>query len=261
MIDREHSYTPNSSLRQQTFKLLERNHELKPKDLCKLMGLNYKIEGGTITQYRKQWKREYKNREALKCLSFHNTIGRIVALKLMDRAAAVEVGGWVQTRARNRMLLWRDARLGRLEWHVTGTVKVWIKRPATWGRVKQLLANAFFATGLVRDVQVFDLWASSARFKGSHLVYDTGERLPYAKIEYLKEALGVVVKTGDVSHPTGIEIEFTYPDWAERNEVLLQQNSKLMEMNSQALRDFSDFMKGLSQPRAPKERADREMLV
>jgi hypothetical protein len=150
------------------------------------------------------------------------------------------------------MLVWRDV-LGRLEWFETGRVKVWVKRPVTWGRVKQLLANAFFKTGLIGDVEVFDLWAGSVRFKGAHLVYDTGERLPYARIDYLKEALGVVVKTGDVTHPTAIELEFTYPDWAERNERLIEQNTKMLQQ-------FSDFLKELTQPKPP-ERQDRNMIV
>lgn len=267
----EYSDIPIKSLRQQVFKLLNKNHELKPKELCKLMDLDYKQYRDTITQYRKQWKREYKNRQALKCLTFHNTRGWILALKVMDRQAAVERQGsvvWQQTRARNKMLLWKDQKLGRLEWFTTGRINIWIKKPATWGRVKQLLANAFFATGLIGDIQIFDLWANSARFKGSHAVLDTGERLPYTRIEFLKEALGVVVKTGDITHQTAIEIEFCLPDWAERNERLLQENMKVMEHNAkaletdaQALKNFSEFMKDLSQGKPQKPETDRSMIV
>ena len=250
MTESEHTpYTP-LSLRQQVFKLLEKNHELKPKDLCKLMGLNYATRKETVKQYRKQWKREYRSRHALKCLSFHNTRGWVYALKVMSRDLAVE-RFWVQTRARNRMLLWKD-KFGRLEWHVSGRVNVWVKKPATWGRVKQLLANGFFKTGLLQDVQVFDLWANSARFKGSHLVYDTGERLPYARIDYLKESMGFVVKTGDITHPTAIEIEFNYPDFAEKNEKLLEQTSKALELNSQQIQQFSQLLQDLSQPKVDK---------
>jgi hypothetical protein len=253
----EYSDTPIESLRQQVFKLLNKNHELKPKELCKLMDLEYKQYHDTITQYRKQWKKEYKNRQALKCLSFHNTRGWIYALKMLDRQVAVEAKGsvWLQTRAKNKMLLFKDRELGRLEWHVTGRINIWIKKPATWGRVKQLLAKAFTWTGLIDDIQIFDLWAASARFKGSHLVYDTGERLPYARIDYLKEALGVVVKTGDITHPTSLEIEFHYPDFSERNERLLEQVSKALELNSQQIQQFSGFLKDLSlgKPQKPED--------
>jgi len=249
------------SLRQQIFALLEKNHELKPAEICKLMDLDYKKYRNYISKTKTEWKSYYRNRQALKCLSFHNTRGWIYAMKMMDRQAAMEKKGWLLTRARNRMLLWKDEKLGRLEWHLTGRIKIWIKKPATWGRVKQLLANAFFATNIIDDIQIFDLWAASARFKGSHLVYDTGEKLPYARIDFLKEPLGVVVKTGDVTHPTAIEIEFHYPDWAERSEVLMQQNIKALETDAQALRNFSEFMKDLTQPKAISKDFDKSMVV
>jgi len=239
------------SIRKNVFRLLEKNHELKPKDLCKLMGLDYKQHGQYVRNLRSQWKRNYRKRHVLKCLSFHNVCGWVYALRCMDRGLAVE-RGWVRTRARNRMLVWRD-RLGRLEWFETGRVKVWVRKPVSWGRVKQLLANAFFKTGLVGDIEVFELWAGSVRFKGAHLGYDLGERLPYARIDYLKDALGVVVKTGDVTHPTSLEIEFTYPDWAEKNERLLEQTLK-------AFQQFSDLLKGFVEPKFP-ERKDRNMIV
>jgi hypothetical protein len=216
----------SSSLRATVFRLLDKNHELMPKDICKLLDLNYHRHGHYIRSLRSNWKCHYRNRHALKCLSFHNTRGWLYALKSVAREAVL---GWVQTRARNKMLLWKDVKLGRLEWHVSGRINVWIKKPASLGRAKQLLADAFFSTGLVKDVQIFDLWANSIRFKGSHLVYDTGERLPYARIDYLKESLGVVIKTGDATHPTAIEVEFHYPDWAERNELLFQQITKAFQ--------------------------------
>lgn len=248
----EYSDIPDLSMRQQVFKRLDKNPLLKPKDLCKLMGLTYELYGGTITQYKKQWKREYKNRQALKCLSFHNTRGWIYALKVFNRDSAVDRGWW-KTRAKNRMLLWKDLKLGRLEWFLTGRINIWVKKPASWGRVKQLLANAFFATGVLTDIQIFDLWANSARFKGAHLVYDTGVRLPYAKIELLKDSNGVVAKLGDVTHPTSLELEFHYPDFEERNERLLEQVSKALELNSQQIQQFSQFLQDLSQPRKPSK--------
>jgi len=249
-----------STLKERVWKLLDKNHELKPKDICTLLKILYEEHGQSVANTKTQWKSNFRNRQALKCLSFHNTRGWVYVLKRVDRAVAVEVGGWVQTKAKNRMLLWKDVKFGRLEWFATGRVNIWIKRPATWGRVKQLLANAFFATNLIDDVQIFDLWANTARFKGSHLVYDTGERLPYARIEYLKEGLGVVAKIGDATHPTCLELEFTYPDWAERNEKILEQNSKVMQQNAEALKQFGEFMKDLSQPKTP-ERQDKSMVV
>lgn len=216
-----------------------------------------------------QWKREYKNRLHLKCLKFHNVRGWVYALKLLDREKAKRLQdyGWRETRAKNHMLVFNDpGGYGRLEWHVTGRINIWIRKPANWGKVKQLLAGAFFSTGLISDIQVFDLWANSVRFKGAHIEHDTGERLPYARIDFLKDSLGVIVKTGDVTHPTCVEIEFVYPDWAERNERILEQNKKALESNSkiieidgQAFQQFNKLMADLAAPKPPLK-ADRSIV-
>lgn len=252
--ERNYSHS-DVSIKKQTFKLLDKNHELKALDLCKIMDLPHKLYGATFRNYRMQWKREYKNRLGLKCLKFHNARGWIYALKMVDRNNIEKLvrAGWRQTRARNRMIIFKDLSLGRLEWHVTGRISFWVKKPATWGKVKQLLSKAFSWPGLINDPQVFDLWANTARFKGAHLLHDTGERLPYARIDFLKESLGVTVKMGDVSDPTCLEIEFTYPDWAEKNERLLDQNKRAFE-------NFSDFLKDLSQPKRIDKTADRSMV-
>ena len=58
---------------------------------------------------------------------------------------------------------------------------------------------------------------------------------------------------GDLSDPNSLEIEFVYPDWAERNERILEQNKR-------ALENFSDFLKDLGQPKDLKKDVDRNMV-
>jgi hypothetical protein len=130
--------------------------------------------------------------------------------------------GWFATRARNRMLVWKD-RLGRLEWFETGLVKVWVRKPASEGKVVQLLANGFTKTELIWDMHVWERVRRSLKFHGATLAVETGVRLPYVCVELLKESNGVKVKMGDASDPTKLEIEFCYPKWAERNERLFEQ--------------------------------------
>lgn len=90
-----------------------------------------------------------------------------------------------------------------------------MKKPANPGKLKQLLANGFYKTGLIFEIGILDAFADSVRFSGAHAGVDTGERLPYAKIDFLKDSLGVVAKIGDLSHPTSLELEFHMPKWAE----------------------------------------------
>jgi hypothetical protein len=263
LIDSEHSDAQTMSLRQRIFKILDKNHVLKAKELCFITKLPYDRCHETVQEYRQQWQSGYRNRQALNRLSLHKVRGWIYVLKSIDRTRLLEedeakLHGWVLTRARNGMLLFRDPNLGRLEWFRTGRVNFWIKKPASWGRVKQLLANGFYKNGLIFDIELFDSWADTARFKGAHICFDTGERLPYARVDVLKDSLGVVAKIGDVSHSTCLELEFVYPDWAERNERLFEQGNKMLAQNHEALKQdveamkqFSEFLQGLTVPKSP----------
>jgi hypothetical protein len=193
--------------------------------ICKILSINYKKSGSTVKTYRYEWKRQYKNRLPLKCLKYHNVRGWIYALKSMSRKTALDCG-WNPTNSKSHMIIFKDS-IGRLEWFPTNRINIWVKKPSTKGRVKQLLANGFFRTGLIFRLDIFEQWVLSARLKGAHLVFDTGEKLPYARIDLLKDSMGVVVKLGDITHPTGLEIEFAYPDFNEKNELLFKRIEKL----------------------------------
>lgn len=275
-MKREYSHTnadPSLSLRQQTFKLLDKNHILSPLNLCKLLSLDHVQHGATIRQYRAAWKREYKKRQALNSLSFHRARGWIRALKMesfrfgaegsRERAVMIQAGWRAARNSRNGMVYFVDKFLGRLEWFgSTGRINVWLKKPATKGKLKQLLANGFLKTERIKDVDVFDLWANSARFKGAHVTLDLGEKLPYGKIDFLKDSLGVVAKTGDLSHPTCLELEYCYPDWMEKNERLLELSKEAIKLNSEQIQQFTSMMREFSNPKGLKrsEAQDHNMI-
>lgn len=215
------------SLRKAVFNLLQKNHTYKPKDLAILLHISYRENANTLSQYKKQWKHEYQISQAHNRLSFHKAHGWVYALRLMDRDRAV-VGGWLKTKARNGMIIWND-QFGRLEWFRTGRINLFVNKPATWGRVKQLMANAFTWNHLIEDLDVFELWFKTVQFHGAHACLDVGVPLPYGRIDLLKDSLGVVAKIGDVSHPTCLELEFCYPKWAEKNELLFNQLTSLLK--------------------------------
>jgi hypothetical protein len=200
--------------------LLGKNPLLKPRDLCQLLGLSYLKYHDYVSHIRSKWRSDCRNGLGLKCLSFHGVHGWVTVPSVVDRGRAVSAG-WLRSRARNRMLVWKDE-LGRLEWFETGRCKVWVRKPANRGRALQLVCNGFSLSGLVSDMKVLDSILASLRLKGGTAVVDTGERLPYLVIDLFRISNGVKIKTGDDSHPTCFEIEFSYPDWAERNERLLQ---------------------------------------
>jgi len=108
-------------------------------------------------------------------------------------------------------------------------VKIWVRKPASKGKCYQLLADAFFKTALIFDVRNFTPFLKGVTFKGASVVFDVGERLPYAKIDFLRISNGVVITLGDRSHPTAVEIDFCLPDWAERMEKTNEEMQSLLK--------------------------------
>jgi len=223
------------SLRQKVFNLLKKNKTLKPSMILELLHLPSKRRG-TITQYRKQWKREYKIGQGSKVQglpdSFHKARGWVFVDRLnLDREKAL-LQGWIRSKNRNRVLIWKDSKgFGRMEWHVNGRVNIFPKQPpvATKGRVWQLFCNGFSLSGLIDSMQILDVVLKSIRFKGATAVWDLGVRIPYFVIDFFKLSNGIILKGGDLSHPTGIEVEFCLPDFQEKAEAQLARNTKIIE--------------------------------
>ena len=220
----ESSYS--ESLTKQVFSLLDKNPLLTAKPLCKLLGLDYQKHGQYIANLRTRWRYNHQNEHGSKC-SLHGWRGWCFVPVGVDRRRALEVG-WVQSRARNRWLLWRD-RLGRLQWFESGRVNLFVRAPANLGRAFQLVCNGFSFTGLITDVKVLEGVLAGVRFKGAHYVFPVGVRLPRLTIDLFAKSNGVVVKVGDRSHPDCVEVQVCYPDWGERNERLLAQVGEVLQ--------------------------------
>ena len=208
------------SIRQSVFEKLEENPSLTAKSLCGSLGLSYHKYRNYVARLRCEWKYYRKNERGSKC-SIHAWRGWCYVPDGVDRSRALGVG-WVQSRARNRWLLWKD-RLGRLQWFETGRVNLYVRRPANLGRAYQLVCNGFSFTGLITDVKVLEGVLAGAKFKGAHYVFETEHRLPRLVIDLFAKSNGVVIKVGDASHPNAVELVTCYPDWAERNERVLDE--------------------------------------
>lgn len=250
----------NQSIRQQVRVTWFRNKLLTAKPMCVLLGLPRSHED-YVAHKISEAKSDYQSSQGLKRLSYHKPHGWIYALKDMSREAAVEAG-WVETKARNHYLLWRDPKgFGRLEWHQKGRINIIVKKPLTEARILQLLANAFCWTKLVPDVRVFEEWARTARFKGYSVTIDLGIPLPYFKCDLFRESNGFGLTSGDKSHPTCLELDIFLPDWVERLELLQKENIRVIETDSQAFQRFNDLLKDLSSQPKPLKDQGRGMVV
>lgn len=213
-----------SNIKRDVYRYLDQNPLLKPKQLCVLLELDYAYYRGYVTRLRSQWKHDPLKQRGSICSNVHGWRGWCYlpeGVRADIQGQAVKAG-WVQTRARNRWLLWKDG-LGRLQWFGTGRVNIWARKPVTKGRVYQLLSNAFSWTHLITDLTVMETVLASVRFKGAHYVFETNARLPRFTIDLFDKSNGIIVKVGDRSHPHAIEVMAHYPDWGEKSERALDR--------------------------------------
>jgi hypothetical protein len=127
--------------------------------------------------------------------------------------------------------LWKE-KLGRLQWFQTDRVNLYVRSPANVGKAYQLMCNGFSFTGLITDVKILEVVLASVRFKGAHYVFNTERHLPRLTIDLFAKSNGMIVKIGDASHPSAIEIIAAYPDWAEKSESLLKEIRELLDHRS-----------------------------
>lgn len=226
------------SIKARVLKKLKEDPLLKPKTLCKLLDLNYndpakgKCYKSYVQNIRSEWLRSPKFQQGSKVKmpsSFHKARGWVYVDRLNLKIEDALRVGWIQSRSRNKALLWKDPKFGRMVWFpTTGRVNLFIKSPALKGRVFQLFCNGFSMTGLVTSMTILDRLLESIRLKGAHAVFETSQRLPYIVIDLFKLSNGVIFRSGDKSHPTAYEVEFCYPDFAEQNERLLKEIHKML---------------------------------
>jgi len=238
------------SIRKRVLEKLKKNPLLMPLEICKLLDLNYTTHGRYVTGIKSRWKSHYQNEKGLISSIHHWTAYTFLYIEGKSRfrhgkdiIKAALAKNWIQTKAKNRWLLWKDP-IGRLMWFETGRINLHVKKPGNIGRAFQLFCNAFSFTGLLSDFEL-EKCLENIRFKGAHYVIETGERLPKLKVELFHRSNGVVVKAGDKSHPTSYELEITYPGWGERNELLFNNLMQLLKglLPSKLPGDIEEFKK------------------
>lgn len=248
------------SVKAKAFEWLKQHlHEKRKGKIIKLasfLGKDYETNKLYLWQISSQFKTDVRFRQGLNCPSWHNWLGKIIALEGFSREEAVKKG-WIQTRARNHYLLWKSS-LGRLEWHFNGTVKVWLKKPVTDARKLQLLANGFFNTFLVTDIRIFSEWAKTLRQIGEECGVHLGFDVPYFKIDLFQESNGITIVGGDKTHRDCIEARLRVPEWVqeyrEKAEFAIQGYKTLIEQLSKPLQD-------LSAPKGKAPLSQRGMVV
>jgi hypothetical protein len=135
------------------------------------------------------------------------------------------ISGWVETRSRNHFLLFKS-RLGRIRFFRTGTVELYVRKPANLGKAMQLFCDGFTKNRVVTDILDIESFQKSLRIRGFHAVFNTDERLPYLKIPLFKGSNGIEVLLGDRTHPNSVELVVNYLDQVDQTRLLIEEMSK-----------------------------------
>lgn len=225
-----HEIGDSDSIRQQVYFWLDKNPLLTPKPLCKLLKISYKYHGRYVANLRTQWKYHLKNERGSKCSSvrrvfFGCVLPVDVNVGLLPKPLVLP---WKPTRAKNRFRVFVNG-LGRVQWFETGTVIMYVRKPASLGRAKQLFCDGFTKTNLITDIRVLEEVFETLRIRGGKADYLTEQRLPYLVIKDFKDTNGLTIVLGDRSHPNAVHVLFEYQEQVAKVDQLL---TKLLEGTS-----------------------------
>lgn len=213
------------SLRKQIFSLLDKDPLLTPSMMCDRLRISFKRYHQTVGNYKQNWKNTHENERGSKCSRFHCVRwGLWERVLTPDRELALGVG-WVRSKAKNRFLMFKNA-LGRVVWFETGTVRLHLRSLGNEGKAKQLFSDAFFRTGLIFDVNLFNKCLDSLFLDSFHTVVKTGQRLPYVHIRDFVGTNGFEFKSGDRSDPGCFEFIIHYQTQFEKARLLFEEMAK-----------------------------------
>lgn len=234
--DQSHGNVTN--LRHQVFALLDKDPLLTAKPIAKLLGLSIeqtKYYQGYLRKLKYDWKSHHeKQRGLIRCQpdDVHRAffVGKLnLSIEKLDF-----VSGWSKTKSRNHFVLFRS-QLGRIRFFRTGTVELYVRKPANLGKAMQLFCDGFTKPRIVTDILDIEGFQKSLRIRGFHAVFNTEERLPYLKIPLFKESNGIEVVLGDRTHPHSVELITNYLDQVEQAKSLIEELGKAFGlMNSPA---------------------------
>jgi hypothetical protein len=213
--DSEYSDIP-TSLRQKVFMILWQKPELTPSEICLKLRKSYKTHGGTISQYKKQWTREYKISVSAysakiephkRFWAWPKKVLRNITLK------EAKSFGWKSVPNRNGMWNFKCDKgmiRGSVQWYPYGAVKVLTKGPSNLGIAKALFCKAF---SWVSDKDLSKLCEGVFQESIRHHLIDTGKVLSVGlNIDKFRESHGLRLFV-DKTRPgdTFIEAEETVP--------------------------------------------------
>jgi hypothetical protein len=218
-----------SSIRKQVFKLLDKNPLLTASSMAKMLELTpveYQKQKGYLRKLKADWKRYHVNERGSNgsirnCPDeVHNAYfeGKVkfgVGKLSLDMWKLGLPAGWFPTKSRNGFLIFKGSiGLGWVRLYRTGTVELFVRKPANDGKCMQLFCDAFTKTGLIDSIRLVEDFQKTL-MRRMHATFDTGMKQKYMKITAFSETHKFTFVAGDRTHPTCFEFMFEY-----QNEVV-----------------------------------------
>jgi hypothetical protein len=112
--------------------------------------------------------------------------------------------------------------LGRIRLFETGTVEIFVRKPASLGKCKQLFSDAFTRLYLIENIRVVDNFFKELVTR-SHMTYKVGMRVPYMKVTTFQDTHKMIFVAGDRTHPDCYEFVLEYHAEVENARALMEQ--------------------------------------
>jgi len=246
--DSHHSYLAYQENKRRTvFSFLEKNPLLTPSNLAKLIGIpttERKKELGYLKKLKHDWKGNHeKQRGSIRSIpdEVHNafykgTLPLVIANDIISKLRSLSYGSggvnfiagtWVPTKSKNHYLLYKS-RLGRIRLFSTGTVELFVRKPASDGKCMQLFCDALIKTNLIDSIKIVEEFQKGL-MRRFHATIDTGQRLPYVKVTAFQETHNLTMVLGDRSHPTSIEFIVGYNTEVQSVRALVEQVGSILK--------------------------------
>lgn len=219
--------------RQAVFKLLDENPLLSFAALRqKLRKANITLKNQTIRNYMSQW-RLYSRKGAVP--RFHFGLGQLKSTFDACLWEAAPFYGWKVSRNKNRERLWFESNI-TLGWHRNGTVVFRFRGFKPQGHLLGVFSHAFWRVLLSTwktEREAADclqaLFKERYRQITRHSTYETGQPLPRTIIRDRENSHGEIIKLGDGSDPTRVEIEEREPFWLSKLDETMDLHVRHLE--------------------------------
>lgn len=209
----------------------------------KLHEKNIKLENQTVRNYMSRWRLYSRNGVVP---SLHFGLGRLDSgfdVGLWN--AAPTFGQWKESRNKNRCRRLFKSGVW-LDWHRNGTILFRFRGSMPGGYLLGVFSQAFwdilkFSGKSQAEITEYlrALFKERYRQIKRHSTYETGQPLPKTIIDR-KKSHGEIIKLGDGSHPTSLEIEETEPFWVSGLKDAVRQFGENMKSHLDLVRALKE---------------------